>query len=153
MIICIAADHGGWERKEMVRVFLESQKSESYTIVDVIPELDNSDNYPEVAQKMADFISKNEENSPQNTCFGIAFCGTGQGICMALNRFPFIRAGISMDPEIVALIRQHNHANVLCLPGRFGTDEEVKQAVSIFLSTPVDSSNRHILRVQQLGNI
>jgi len=145
--IYIAADHGGWQRKNTIRAWCVEQ---GYTVIDVVPELDPEDDYPVVAQKIASALDKNTKTTSQNMCFGIAICSTGQGICMALNRHRSIRAGLTTDAEIASLLRQHNDANVLCLPGRFATDEQIFLAIRAFLTTSPDPAQRHQRRIQQL---
>lgn len=138
--IYITSDHAGFELKNKL---IESLKEIAF--VDLNPKFDSGDDYPVFAKDLAEKL-KNEPAS-----LGIALCGTGQGISMALNRFPWIRAGIGYDPEIVKLIRAHNQANVLCLPGRFLTLEKAQELINIFLSTNLDMSERHLRRLRMFG--
>lgn len=90
-------------------------------------------------------------------CFGIAICGTGQGICMAMNRFSWIRAGLVDNPNDAEKIREHNHANTLCLPGPYSnkkfTDEELLTIIKTFLKTPPNREEKHTRRVVKLSKL
>ena len=141
--IYLGAAHAGFDLKENISKYLIE---ENYDIIDLSPELIEGDDYPDVAEKLADYLES-------DSGFGIAFCGTGQGICIALNRFSWIRACSSQNQEIVKLARQHNHANVLCLPGRFLNFDEAKNLVSVFLSTLQDNSERHLRRLSKLSEL
>ena len=88
-------------------------------------------------------MSQNEDS------LGILICGTGVGMSMAANRKKGIRAGLVSSPEITRLIRQHNNANVLVLPGRFMADEEAKNCVQIFLETEFEAG-RHKKRIEKI---
>jgi len=161
MKIFIAADHAGWKRKNQILNWLQNSfkpefdknnlENQGCIITDLSVDFEEGDDYPNVAKKISDSLDKCRQTGLQNTCFGIALCGTGQGICMALNRFSFIRAGVSVDKKVVELMRAHNNANVLCLPGLFYTDKEIFNAVEVFLKTASDPEKRHLRRVNELS--
>ena len=78
--------------------------------------------------------------------FGILICGSGNGMCMAANKWPDVRAALCWDVDIVRLSRAHNNANVLCLPARFVSVEDAIDMVSIFMETEFEGG-RHVKRV------
>ena len=80
---------------------------------------------------------------------GILICGTGVGMSIAANRKKGIRAGLANNSKIARLIRKHNDANVLVLPGRFINTSEAKKSVQAFLSTKFESG-RHKRRIKKL---
>lgn len=83
---------------------------------------------------------------------GILVCGSGVGMCIASNKIRNIRAVLCFDPEIAALSRKHNDANVLCLGGRFVDFENAKKIIDIFLSTPFEGG-RHKKRIELIKNL
>ena len=141
--IYLVTDHAGFDLKEKVKQYLIT---DGVDVTDLSPELIQGDDYPDAAKNLADYLKS-------DTVLGIAFCGTGQGICIALNRFNWIRACGSQNVEIVKLSRQHNHANVLCLPGRFLDLNDAKDLVSVFLNTIEDNNERHLRRLSKLNEL
>ncbi len=163
MKIAVTTDHAGFEALRELKVFLESLGHE---IVDFGPQtLDADDDYPDFMFPAARAIANGECEA------GIIFGGSGQGEAMAANRIKGVRCALfygpvkakttvdaegnmSDDPyEILRLSRQHNHANVLSLSGRFLSPEEVKQAVEIWLATPYSDAERHVRRVRKLDEL
>jgi ribose 5-phosphate isomerase B len=144
MIIFLAADHAGFTLKENLKDYLLTK---SISLVDLSPELIEGDDYPIIAGELAGRILAD----PQGR--GLAVCGSGQGICMGLNRFRGIRAGVADSPEVATLMRKHNDANVLCLAGRFIELAQAKVLLDIFLETEFSQEPRHSRRVQQLDNL
>ena len=108
--IGLASDHAGFELKEYVKTYLTAKGIE---FVDYGTHNTDSCDYPDFAHALANAVENNE-------CYpGIAICGSGEGISMTLNKHQGIRAALCWQPEIAALTRQHNDANVLVMPGRF----------------------------------
>jgi ribose 5-phosphate isomerase B len=142
-MIYLGSDHAGFELKEAVKQRLHKL---SIGYVDLTPDFLEGDDYPDVAKILAEKLY--DEN-----CLALAFCGSGQGICMALNRFHWVRAATATNPEIAKLSRLHNHANVLCLAGRFLNLDEAMNLIDQFLNTSVDNSQRHLRRVEKLDNL
>ena len=99
--------------------------------------------YPDYAHPLANAIENGECKC------GIAICGSGNGISMALNKHQGIRAALCWTPELAALARQHNDANVLSMPGRFITKETGKEITETFLSTDFEGG-RHQRRVDKI---
>jgi len=80
---------------------------------------------------------------------GIAICGSGIGISIALNKHQTVRAALCWNEDVARLCRQHNDANVLCLPGRFVSQEEAEKMVDIYLTTPFEGG-RHQRRIDKI---
>ena len=78
---------------------------------------------------------------------GILVCGTGQGMAMTANKYPHVRAAVCWNTEIAQLAREHNNANVLCLPARFVNTKEAIEITKVFLNTPFSNEDRHKRRI------
>ena len=135
--IFIASDHAGFALKTDIL------KSYNESIIDLGPNSENSVDYPEFANILVDKI-KSEINS-----FGILICGSGIGMSIAANRDSSIRAGLAFNPEIASLMREHNDANVLVLPGRFINVQDALNCVDNFLKAKYEKG-RHQLRINKL---
>ena len=103
----------------------------------------DSVDYPDFAHKLTNEVLKNEGS------LGILICGTGVGMSIAANRSKGIRAGLVNSVEVARLVRQHNDANVLVIPGRFMKDEEAKKCVQTFIETQFEAG-RHKKRVEKI---
>ena len=139
--IALAADHAGYELKECIKHYLTDR---GFEVIDFGTNSAESVDYPDFAHKLGDAIDKDE------VLRGIAICGTGNGISMALNKHQKVRCALSWNKEIAALGRQHNNANVVALPARFITEEEAMQVVQTFLDTPFEGG-RHERRVNKIA--
>ena len=137
-IIFIASDHAGFDLKKKI---LNSIKA---NIIDLGVDSKNSVDYPDYAKKLVSKINLNENSK------GILICGSGIGMSIAANRDKNIRAGLAFEPEIAKLMREHNNANVLVLPGRFMKIHEVLKCIENFLTTNF-TGGRHQDRVDKLG--
>lgn len=104
---------------------------------------EESCDYPDYAHALADGLAKGECQR------GIAICGSGEGISIALNKHQHVRAALVWRPDIARLSRQHNDANVLVMPGRFITQDEAREIMSEFLSTPFEGG-RHLRRIEKI---
>ena len=140
MRLAIVSDHAGYSLKEYLKPFLEEK---GYEIIDFGTKSEASCDYPDYAHPAADAV----ENGKCD--LGIAMCGTGNGMQMALNKHQGIRAGLCWLPEIAELIRKHNDANFLVLPARFITKEEGRKIVETYLSTLFEGG-RHALRIKKI---
>ena len=138
--IFLSSDHGGFELKEKVKVFL---KESSFEYEDLGCSSLEAVDYPDFAKILSKKI-KNINNSK-----GILFCGTGIGISMAANRFPHIRAALCTSVEMASKSRKHNDANVLALGGRILEDKLALEIVKEFLQTDFEAG-RHSLRVNKI---
>jgi ribose 5-phosphate isomerase B len=138
--IGLCSDHAGFKIKEFAKQVL-IEKGLPYKDFGTYSE--ESCDYPDFAHPLA-FAIENGEVYP-----GIAVCGSGAGISMALNKHQGIRAALCWSAEVAKLAREHNDANVLVLPGRFISEEEARKAIDVFLSTAFEGG-RHQKRVDKI---
>lgn len=138
--IGLCSDHAGFKIKEFAKQVL-IEKGLPYKDFGTYSE--ESCDYPDFAHPLA-YAIENGEVYP-----GIAVCGSGAGISMALNKHQGIRAALCWSAEVAKLSREHNDANVLVLPGRFISEEEAKKAIEVFLSTAFEGG-RHQKRVDKI---
>lgn len=141
--IALAADHGGYELKNLL---IEKLKALGYTPLDLGTNSPESVDYPDMAKKLADVIKSNQAEQ------GVLCCGTGIGISIAANRFPFIRAALIHDAFGARLCREHNNANVIVFGGRTIGTEVAYECLEIFLKTQF-LGDRHARRVEKLTHI
>jgi ribose 5-phosphate isomerase B len=138
--IGIACDHAGFERKQPVMKYLQEQGIEFKDFGAYSAE---SSDYADFAHPLAKAISEGEFD------FGITLCGSGNGINMTANKHAGIRSAICWMPEIAALARQHNDANICALPARYVTDEQAVEIVKTFLSSAFEGG-RHQRRIDKI---
>jgi ribose 5-phosphate isomerase B len=138
--ILIASDHAGFELKEKLEAEL---KAMGYGVDDLGPSSDASVDYADYAHPLAKRISEGEAER------GILMCGTGLGMSYTANRYPHVRAAVAWTPEIAALAREHNDANVLVLPARFVGEAEGRAILKAWLDTPF-AGGRHARRVEKI---
>ena len=136
--ILIASDHAGFDLKEklieqMPEDTFEDLGTNSLKMVD----------YTDYANELAGRISKNNNKK------GILICGTGVGMSVAANKFKNIRAGLVYNSKVAKLIREHNDANILVLPGGYMDIHEAKKCVDNFLSSSFEGG-RHARRVNKI---
>ena len=143
-MIIIGADHGGFEMKEIIKTYLKEKNIEFYDIGSY--ELDNLDNFPEIAIPLAQKVASKEYEK------GILVCGSGVGVCMAANRIKGVRAVNAYSEEVAKLSRQHNNSNVLCLGGRLISVGNAKNIIDVWLSTEF-LDGKYNLRNEMLDNI
>ena len=139
-VVGLASDHAAFPLKEYVKQYLE-EKGIAYKDYGTYSEY--SCNYATYGHLLAEGI-ENGEVYP-----GIAMCGSGEGISMTLNKHQGVRAGLCWMPEIAHLIRQHNDANVLVMPGRFIDNATAKEIMDQFFSTPFEGG-RHMERIADI---
>lgn len=139
-MIGIASDHAAFPLKQFVKQYLEEKGLPYKDYGTFSPE---SCNYAEFGHKLAEGIENGEVEK------GIAMCGSGEGISMTLNKHQGIRAGLCWIPEIAHLIRQHNNANVLVMPGRFIDNDMARKIMDEYLSTPFEGG-RHQTRIDAI---
>ena len=140
MSIGVASDHAGYELKTKVIKHLESK---GCVVHDFGTDSAESVDYPDYAHKLASAV----ENGSCH--FGIAICGSGNGVNMTVNHHRKVRGALCWTPEIAALARQHNDANIISLPARFIEPSIALQMVDVLLSTDSEAG-RHQRRVEKI---
>jgi ribose 5-phosphate isomerase B len=138
--ILIASDHAGFAMKSEVVKLLEKR---GFEVEDLGPSSAESTDYADHAHPLAKRIS--EGGAEQ----GVLMCGTGLGMSYVANRYPGVRAAVSWAPEIAALARQHNDANVLVLPARFVSEQDAEKIVDAWLDSKFEGG-RHARRVEKI---
>jgi ribose 5-phosphate isomerase B len=139
--IAIGADHAGFELKEKVREWLTRSGFESK---DFGTYSNESADYPDFAHPVASAVEKKEFD------LGILICGSGNGVAITANKHQGIRAAICWTEELASLARQHNDANVLCLPARYISSDLAMKIVDKFLSSSFEGG-RHERRVNKIA--
>jgi ribose 5-phosphate isomerase B len=139
--IWVGADHAGFELKQKLVAEL---KRLGYEPVDAGPaRLDPADDFPDFGKPVAEAVSEGIARR------GVLTCGTGLGMSYVANRFPQVRAAVVWSPEIAALSRKHNDANILVLPARFMNEKQALDTLHTFLDTPFEGG-RHERRVEKI---
>lgn len=142
MRITIASDHAAIELKALLADWLREQGND---VNDLGPHDAASVDYPDYGYKLAAAIASGEAEC------GVALCGSGIGISIAVNRNPACRAALVSEPHSATLARAHNDANVIALGARLIGPEMAKACLTAFLSTPF-GGDRHQRRVDKLSN-
>jgi ribose 5-phosphate isomerase B len=138
--LLLAADHAGFELKERLKAFLETR---GVPCTDLGAGSAESVDYPDYARRVAEAVSRGEAER------GILVCGTGQGMAMAANRYPHVRAAVPCSEEAARLTREHNDANVLALGGRTLDHGLAERILAVWLETPF-AGGRHARRLQKM---
>ena len=139
--VAIGSDHAGFEYKEDLISFLEA-KGISYhdfgthSVVSV--------DYPDFAHPVAHAVENGE------VAFGILLCGSANGVAITANKHQGVRAAICWGEEIAKLAREHNNANIICIPARFVREGDAEKMVQIFLNTEFEGG-RHQQRVDKIA--
>jgi RpiB/LacA/LacB family sugar-phosphate isomerase len=144
-IIFISSDHAGFSIKEKIVSYL---KNNSNYIKDLGPfSLDPLDDYPDFALKVAKNVSLTKNS------LGILICGSGVGMAIVANKISNCRAVAPCNTQIAKISRQHNNANILCLPGKGLPFSTIKKILDIWLKTPFSNEIRHIRRLKKIEEI
>ena len=138
--IAIACDHAGFDYKELIKKHLE----ETYDVQDFGTYSKDSVDYPDFVHPAASSV-ENGENE-----LGILICGSGNGVQITANKHQKIRCALCWMPEIAALARQHNDANMISIPARFISKELAFEIVDKFLNTDFEGG-RHQNRVDKIA--
>ena len=141
MKIAIANDHAGTELKFKVIEFL---KEKGIEVINLGVDTTESVDYPDYVHPLAETVEKKEVD------LGILICGSAQGVAITANKHAQIRAAVCWKKDIAELARQHNDANVLCMPARFISTEEAYEITEAFLATDFEGG-RHQNRVDKIS--
>jgi ribose 5-phosphate isomerase B len=139
--IAIGADHAGFELKEHLKQLLEKK---GFHIRDFGTHSSESADYADFAHPVSYAVEKKEFD------LGLLVCGSANGVAMTANKHKGIRAAICWIEELAALARQHNDANILCLPARFISEELAEKIVERFFSSSFEGG-RHQRRVDKMS--
>ena len=144
-MICLAADHGGFELKEKVKKILEST---GFEVKDFGAQGSNpGDDYPDFV------IPAMREMQQGSNPRGIIFCRNGVGVSMLANKFKGVRAGLCFNKKHVVSARTDDDINVLALPVDYISDEEAFEIVEAFLKTNFGGAERHTRRLKKVASV
>jgi len=147
MKIYIGADHNGFELK---RTLLETLTAAGYEVVDEGDrQLKPDDDFPQFAARVVAAIKSSDDPDPR----GILICGSGQGMCIAANRFKGIRACLIWSDVEARASRNDDDSNVLCLPARYLQTDEAVRLAETWLGTPFAGAARFKRRIKELDKL
>ncbi len=141
MKIALGGDHAGFELKAGL---VERLRNQGHDVKDFGPYSDEPADYPDFVHPVAEAV----EHSLYE--FGILICGSGNGVAMTANKHAGIRAALCWTSELATLARQHNNANILCMPARFISYESAVAITDAFLSSAFEGG-RHERRVNKIS--
>jgi len=141
MNIAIGADHAGFDYKELLKKHLEQS---GHQVKDFGTYNHDSVDYPDFAHPVATAVEKKEFE------LGVLICGSANGVAITANKRQGIRAAICWTEEIASLARQHNNANIVCIPARFVSSDLAEKITDKFLATPFEGG-RHETRVNKIS--
>jgi ribose 5-phosphate isomerase B len=140
MTISIGNDHAGPEYKSAI---IEHLKTKGYTIKNYGTDTNDSADYPDFVHPVASDVNDGKVD------LGILICGTANGVGMTANKYQNVRAGVCWNSEISELARQHNNANIICIPARFTSIPQAIKMVDVFLETEFEGG-RHKRRIDKI---
>ena len=143
-MIYLGSDHAGFQLKQEVKGLLSEISAEYRDLGNTFE--DPADDYPDYAFAVGEAVAK-EKGS-----FGILVCGSAQGVCIAANKVPGVRAVYVNTPEEARKTREHNDANVLCLSGWSQTAQEARLVINMFLGTQFSGEERHARRLKKISS-
>ena len=139
--IAIGSDHAGFDYKEQLISFLEGK---GLPFRDFGTDSRDSVDYPDFAHPVAAAVESGE------AAFGILLCGSANGVAITANKHQGIRAAICWGEELAQLAREHNNANIICIPARFVREGDAEKMVQIFMKTAFEGG-RHTRRVDKIS--
>jgi ribose 5-phosphate isomerase B len=137
----VGGDHAGFDYKDSLIQYL---KDLHIGVKDCGTYSADSVDYPDFAHPVADAVESGE------VTYGLLLCGSANGVAITANKHQGIRAGLAWNVEVAKLVRQHNNANVLCLPVRFISLDEAKACLKAFIDTDFEGG-RHQGRVNKIA--
>jgi ribose 5-phosphate isomerase B len=139
--IAIGCDHAGFDYKEQIKTYLQQK---GLTVKDYGTVSRDSVDYPDFAHAVASAVESGQ------SAFGVLLCGSANGVAITANKHQQVRAAICWNTPIAELARQHNNANIICLPARYVSIEVCFQMIDKFLSTEFEGG-RHANRVNKIA--
>lgn len=143
MKLIIGSDHGGFKAKESL---LRVLRADGHRITDVGTFDEQSTDYPDTAALVGRAVAKGKAER------GILLCGTGIGMCMAVNKIKGVRGAVVWSKETAVLASEHNGANVLCLGARVLSKTQINAFAHIWLKTPF-AGGRHLQRINKISSL
>ena len=147
-IVIIGSDHGGFEHKNLIKDWLQS---EGYQVEDVGPySLNPDDDYPMFAFGVANRIADYEAQITQPDVIGIIICRSSGGVTIAANKVDGVRAVSVFDEKSAVHAKEHNNANIISLSGDWLGEDEAKRIVEVFLKARFSGAERHKRRLTKI---
>ena len=147
MIFYIGSDHNGKELKDHLLAYLLRS---NYQVIDKgDKKFDPTDDFPLFSAQVVNAIKQSEDADPR----GILICGSGQGMCMAANRFKGIRAALCWNIQEAHSARNDDNANVLCLSASSTSQDEAEAIVNVWINTAFAGAPRYIRRLKELDDL
>ena len=147
MKIYIGADHNGFSLKGALTAWLDQS---GYEVVDEgDDQLNPGDDFPQYASRVVTALLSDEDTDSR----GILICGSGQGMCIAANRFKGVRASLCWDTKEAEMSRNDDDANILCLPARIISEGKAENILRVWLATPFAGATRFKRRIRELDNL
>jgi RpiB/LacA/LacB family sugar-phosphate isomerase len=144
--IYLGSDHAGYEWKQKIFAYLSNH---NYEVEDIGPrEEDTADDYPVFAQRAATKILGDDSEDPR----AILICRGGQGMAIAANRFPGIRASVVWDASEAKFTRTDDDSNVLCLAADHIDESQIDGILETWLSTEFSQAPRHVKRLKEIDS-
>jgi ribose 5-phosphate isomerase B len=138
--LALGCDQGGFALKEYLKIKLAES---GYSVRDFGAYSSDSIDYPDIAHPIASAVNLGQFQ------MALLICGSGNGVCMTANKYPGIRAALCWNTELARLARAHNDANILCLPGRYISENEALSSIKAFLTTDFEGG-RHQARIGKI---
>ncbi len=139
--VAIGCDHAGFEYKEAIKKWLTDK---GFEVKDFGTNSSESTDYPDFAHPVSSFVESRE------AAFGILLCGSANGVAITANKHQHIRAGLCWQNEVAKVVRQHNNANIICLPARFIALPLALALIDTFMNTEFEGG-RHERRVNKMA--
>lgn len=140
--IGIAADHAGYQMKELLTGYLSAK---GFEVLDFGCNSEESCDYADYAHPLAEALESGEFDR------AIGICGSGEGMAITLNKHQKIRASLCWTAEVAHITRQHNDCNVLVLPARFIENDTAIEIVEQWLTTEFEAGGRHERRIAKIA--
>ncbi|MDR0364229.1 MAG: ribose 5-phosphate isomerase B [Bacteroidales bacterium] len=139
-IIAVGSDHAAFKMKETVKKYLQSF---GYEVKDYGTFSEEPVDYPDIIHPLAKDVNDGKIKK------AVILCGSGIGVSITANKYPYVRCALCCSPELAKLSRQHNDANILAMSGRFISEKEALQMVDNFLNTEFERG-RHQKRIEKI---
>ncbi len=144
-MLYLGADHRGFDLKENIKKYLDSLGIE-FTDLGYFEKKDNDD-YNDIAEDVAKRVRL------ENQHLGILFCGSGVGVDIVANKHKLIRSALCFNNETAKRAREHESANIMCIPSDFLDFDTAKQMVLTFIKTPFSFEEKHVKRISKILNL
>lgn len=138
MKLVIGGDHAGYDLKEYLKEHLKDIEFDDRGAFSA-----DSVDYPDFAHAVSKVVKEGNVN-------GVLICGSANGVAMSANKHAGVRAAICWEPELAALAKQHNNANIICLPARFISRENALEIVKAYIKAEFEGG-RHARRVDKIA--